>query len=727
MTEEPAGIEDLQSLPFNNPDLPIEERVKDLVSRMTVKEKASQLCHRANEIKRLGVPEYNWWNECLHGVARAGIATVFPQAIGMAATFNVPLIFEIAEVISTEARAKHHEFIRKGEREIYKGLTMWSPNINIFRDPRWGRGQETYGEDPYLTGRMGVAFIKGLQGDDPKYLKCVATPKHYAVHSGPEKDRHHFDAVVSQKDLWETYLPHFKESIVEARAESIMTAYNAVNGEPCIASPTLIQKILREQWGFQGYVVSDCGNARDLYQGHKVVKTAAEASTLAFSTGLDLICGWDAIEGTTDAAVSGMMSEEVMDRCLTRLFTARFKLGMFDPPERVPFAQIPFELNDCEEHRALALRTARESMVLLKNDGLLPLGKNLKTVAVIGPNADVEKTLWANYCGDASRTVTPLQGIHDKATPAATVKFAQGCELTGGDDSGIAEAVELAKNSDVAILVLGLSIELEGEEGKVANSDGGDDRPHLNLPGLQQQLLEAVHATGTPTALVLINGSPMTIGWADENIPAILEAWYPGEEGGTAIADVLWGDYNPAGRLPVTFPKSLDQLPPFTDYSMKGRTYRYMTEEPLYPFGYGLSYTTFEYSNLKYPHQQTEAGQEGKISVDVRNSGERAGDEIVQFYISHKDASVETPIRELRGVERVSLQPGETKTVAFTLTDRQMAIIDNDGKAMLEPGEIAISIGGQQPHTHTQARTGCNVVEGAVRIATEHKAIHLEY
>lgn len=704
---------DLLSMPFMNPDLPIDVRVDDLVSRMSLDEKIAQMLYDAPAIPRLGVPRYNWWNECLHGVARAGVATVFPQAIGMAASWNDELLHKVATAISDEARAKHHEFAAKGDRTIYKGLTEWSPNINIFRDPRWGRGQETYGEDPYLTSRMGVAFVKGLQGDHPHYLKVVATPKHFAVHSGPETMRHHFDAEVSVKDLRETYLPAFHACIKEGKAYSIMGAYNRINGEPCCASKTLLIDILRDEWGFDGYVVSDCGAIHDIHAHHKVTDTPEESAALAVKNGCDLNCG-SVYRSLIGAVEMGLISEEEIDTAVKRLFKARFKLGMFDPPERVPYAQIPYEVNASDEHRALALHMARESIVLLKNESsLLPLSKDLDAIAVIGPNAYSLDVLLGNYFGTPSKYVTAIDGIRQKVSPRTKVLYAQGCELVGRDDywgarstKGFAEAVAAAERADVVVMCLGLSPKLEGEEGEVAASDGGGDRTDIGLPAVQQQLLEAVCATGKPVVLVLFGGSPISITWAEQHVPAILKVWYPGEEGGTAIADVLFGDYNPAGRLPVTVVKSLDQLPPFTDYRMEGRTYRYMKEEPLYPFGYGLSYTTFEYSELSLGSDTIDGGNDLTLSVRVRNAGEIAGDEVVQVYLEDLESSVRRPIRELVGFRRLSLMPNEKKTLSFTISAKQMALIDEQGRRVLEPGRFRIHVGGSQPDERSLVLTG---------------------
>ncbi len=681
---------------YKDPSLPIEKRVDDLVSRMTLAEKVSQMMNAAPAVKRLDIPEYEWWNEALHGVARAGYATVFPQAIGLAATWDTDLMFQVADVISTEARAKHHEFLRNNQHARYQGLTFWSPNINIFRDPRWGRGQETYGEDPYLTSRLGVAFVKGLQGGDPRYLKLVATPKHYAVHSGPEPERHGFDARAAERDLRETYLPAFRATVVEGKAESVMCAYNRTNSEPCCASKTLMTDILRKEWGFNGYVVSDCGAISDIWKGHHFANSEAEASALAVKAGTDLACGRE-YSSLLDAVKNGLISEAEIDVALKRLITARFRLGMFDPAEMVAYARIPFSENDSLAHRALSLKAAHESIVLLKNDAnTLPLKKKIKTIAVVGPNADAPEVLLGNYNGRPSKSVTPLAGIKNAVATDTKVLYALGATLTG--ETQIDEAVSVAKQADVVVMVLGISAALEGEEMKV-DIEGfrGGDRTEIGLPKGQEALLKAVNATGKPVVLVLLNGSALAVNWANDHAPAILEAWYPGEEGGKAIADVLFGDYNPGGRLPVTFYKSVDQLPPFTDYSMQGRTYRYFKGEPLYPFGFGLSFTKFKYSNLKLSTNTIKAGENATITAEVRNVGDLAGDEVVQLYVTDVAASVPVPIRSLAGVKRLFLEPGEKQSVSFTLTPRQMSIIDDQGRRVIEPGEFLLSVGGKQP------------------------------
>lgn len=711
---------------FRQPDRPLEERIADLLQRLTLEEKISQMIYHSSAIPRLGIPEYNWWNECLHGVGRAGVATVFPQAIGMAATFNVPLIKKAAEIIADEARAKHHEFVRQGDKSIYKGLTFWSPNINIFRDPRWGRGQETYGEDPYLTARMGVAFVEGLQGDHPKYLKTAACAKHFAVHSGPENLRHSFNAKVSRKDLFETYLPAFRALVKEAKVEAVMGAYNRTNGEPCCASPTLLQEILRDAWGFTGHVVSDCGAIADFHLHHKVTSTPVQSAALAVNNGCDLNCG-KVFFALKEAVEEGLISEETIDRSLARLLRTRFKLGMFDPPEAVPYTQIPYEIVACPEHRAHARQVARESMVLLKNEhNLLPLPADLNSIAVIGPNAASQKVLLGNYFGTSTQLVTALDGIRNRVSPGTKVWYAEGCHLFSTEHSywgntptaGFAEAIAAAERSDAVIMCLGISPELEGEEGDAVNSDGGGDRLSLNLPGVQEELLKAIHATGKPIVLVLFSGSPLTVNWAQENIPAIIQAWYPGEEGGNALADIIFGDYNPAGRLPVTFVKSVEDLPDITDYSMEGRTYRYLKKEPLYPFGYGLSYTKFAYANLQVP-ASAEVGSEIEVTVDVTNVGQRAGHEVVQLYVRALEASVTTPIHTLQGFTKVHLQPGEKTQVRFVLNPRQLAVFYEDGSCAVEPGRYRIFVGGCGPDARSTALTGSSPLDAEICLTGE--------
>jgi beta-glucosidase len=701
---------------------PIEERVDDLVSRMSVEEKIAQMGSTAPAIERLGIPQYNWWNEALHGVARAGIATVFPQAIGLASTWNVDLIRRMAEAISDEGRAKHHEAACSGRREPYTGLTFWSPNINIFRDPRWGRGQETYGEDPYLTSRLAVSFVQGLQGDDPRYLKTVATPKHFAVHSGPEARRHSFDAAVSQRDLQMTYLPAFKACITEAKAHSIMGAYNRVNGEACCASLTLLQDILRDEWGFEGYVVSDCGAINDIYAHHGVADSAAHAAAMAVKAGCDLECC--ATYGIPceytdigEAIEQGLLAEEDLDRSVKRLFTARFRLGMFDPPDQVPYRQIPFDVVDSPEHRELALEVARQSLVLLKNqDNLLPVDRNtLNSIAVIGPNADETLVLSANYFGTASDPVSVLAGIRDLVAPGTEVSYARGCGIVGSSQAGFDAAVKAVRDSELAVVVVGLSQQLEGERGQEEGNPPGvrsaGDRRTLDLPGTQEQLLQAVYETGTPVVMVLMNGSALSINWAAEHVPAILEAWYPGQAGGTAVAEALFGLTNPGGRLPVTFYRSVEELPPFDDYSMENRTYRFFAGRPLYPFGYGLSYTTFAYSNLQILPEVACLGESVSVQVEVQNTGQCLGDEVVQLYLKDVEASWPVPQLQLQGFARFRLAPGERQTVQFSLSAEQMSLVDDSGEWIQEPGVFKVWVGGQQPNQEI-GHGSANVLEG---------------
>ncbi len=836
--------------PYLNPALPTNERVNDLISRMTLEEKASQLVNQARAVPRLNIPAYDWWSEGLHGVAFAGTATVFPESIGLSATWDTDLLHQVATVIGTEARAKHHEAVRQGKRKIFYGLTFWSPNINIFRDPRWGRGQETFGEDPYLTSRMGVAFVTGLQGDDPKYLRVVSTPKHYAVHSGPEPSRHVFNAVVSRHDMEDTYLPAFRATVTEGKAGSVMCAYNRVNGEPACANRFLLERKLRGEWGFHGYVVSDCDAVADIQRGHHFTKTLEEAAAISLKRGTDLECadylghpaGNEDYVKYINAVRQGLLSEKDVDEALRRLFRARFQLGMFDPPAMVPYAQTPYSENDSEEHRALALKAARESMVLLRNNGVLPLHDNVKKIAVIGPLANSTRVLLGNYNGTPSRSTTALQGIQ-RQFPKAQVSFIAGThflhspdpvpasmlsvgdgkagtglnaeyfnnkDLTGkpaltrvdkdvnfdfkgspapgidGDnfsarwtgelipessgtynlgvtgDDGFrlyldgkllvqdwskhpahtlmqwvelkkgrrypikleyyqdggsataklvwqqggetpAEALAAAREADVVIAVVGITSDLEGEEMdvKVEGFKGGD-RTSLDLPREEEQLLEQVKASGKPLVIVLMNGSALAVNWANQNADAILDAWYPGEEGGAAIAETLAGSNNPAGRLPVTFYKSVDQLPAFEDYSMKGRTYRYFQGEPLYPFGFGLSYSSFEYSNLTVE----KAARDGSVGVrvEVTNKGQREGDEVAELYISRKNSRYAGPRIALKGFQRIHLNPNEGRQLSFTLSREQLESIDANGRHVYEPGTFSISVGGQQP-TESALRT----------------------
>ena len=688
------------------------QRAQAMVQELTLEEKLGQMLHESVAVPRLNIPAYNWWNECLHGVARAGLATVFPQAIGLAATFNAPGIAQIAGIIADEARAKHHAALKRGYRGQYFGLTYWTPNINIFRDPRWGRGQETYGEDPFLTARMGVAFLQGLQGDNPKYLKVVATPKHFAVHSGPEPLRHGFNAVVSPRDLRETYLPAFKACVQEAGAASVMGAYNRVNGEPCCGSTTLLEKILRQEWGFDGFVVSDCGAICDFHNHHHVTTDGAASAAMAVRAGCELNCGVT-YGHLGDALQRGLITEAEIDRAVVRLLEARLRLGMFDAPRQVPFAKIPLRRVASAAHRQAALTMARESIVLLKNDrAILPLAGTLNSIAVIGPTAHNPEALYGNYTGFARESQTILEGIISAAGAATQVNYVKGCDLAGSRPINTGELSWVIPDADLIIAVLGYTPVLEGEESGDtgdAAADGGGDRLRIGLPGRQLELLQALHATGKPVVLVLTGGSPIEIGWAKDNIPAILMAWYPGERGARAIADVLWGRYNPAGRLPVTFVKSLAQLPPFQDYNMAGRTYRFMTEEPLYPFGYGLSYTTFHYEQLKLSRNTIHPGQSVRAQVQVVNTGQRAGDEVVQLYVRDVQASVPVPRHHLAGFQRVHIRAGQRRIVKFDIGPEHFSAFRDNGEAFIEPGTFLISIGGGQPNAEAAATVSCEL------------------
>lgn len=725
-------VHKLQNTPaYKNKDLSFEERAKDLVSRMTLEEKIMEMLHTAPGILRLDVKPYNWWSEALHGVARAGTATIFPQAIGLAATFDEALLFKIADVISTEGRAKFHEFQRKEDYGIYKGLTFWSPNINIFRDPRWGRGQESYGEDPYLTGRLGVAFVKGIQGDDSKYLKAAACAKHFAVHSGPEADRHEFDAIASEKDMWETYLPAFYELIKEADVEAVMGAYNRTNGEPCCGSKALLVDILRQKWDFKGHVVSDCWAIKDFHETHKVTKTPAESVALAVNMGCDLNCG-NLYPHLLDAIKEGLVTEETIDTSLTRLILTKMKLGLFDDPKDVPFSSIPYELNDCDEHKEFALDVSKKSLVLLKNqDKLLPLNKEkIKSIAVIGPNADSRAALLGNYAGTSSGHITVLEGIRKAVSKDTRVYYAEGCHLYKERyalpeiKSGFAEALSAAERSDVVVMCMGLDASIEGEQGDVSNDYASGDKLHLNLPGLQQALLEEVQKVGKPIILVLLAGSALAVTWADEHIPAIIQGWYPGAEGGSAIASLIFGDYSPSGKLPVTFYRSTEELPDFTDYSMENRTYRYMKNEALYPFGYGLSFTNFEYSNLKLSSEKISVGDSINCTLTVKNAGTFDSDEIVQLYL--KDTTrADAPHWQLAGTKRVSLKQNQEQEVSFTVTARQMAHINDKGECLLGSGKFTLFVGGSQPDERSKKLTGSTPIQTSFEVVGEMQ--HIPY
>jgi beta-glucosidase len=679
---------------YTDPSQPLDKRVADLVARMTLEEKASQMLNASPAIDRLDIPEYNWWNECLHGVARAGVATVFPQAIGLAATFDVDLIFRVATAISDEARAKYHLAQSLGNRGIYKGLTFWTPNVNIFRDPRWGRGQETYGEDPFVTTQIGLALVKGLQGDHPKYLKVAACVKHFAVHSGPESKRHGFNAEVSLKDLHETYLPAFK-ALVDAGVEAVMGAYNRTNGEPCCGSKLLLVDILRNTWKFDGHVVSDCGAIDDFHNHHKITSSPEESVALAVKNGCDLNCGCT-YKYLVNAVKQGLLDEKTIDQSVTRLFKTRFKLGMFDPPEAVPYTQIAPEVINCDRHRQLAREAAAKSIVLLKNQhDLLPLKKTYKKIVVLGPNAANIHALLGNYYGLSKHYVTLLEGITNKIQESTTVEYRMGCLLDRPNAKGINWSVFEARDSELVIAVFGLDSSLEGEEGDAIASDEAGDRTRIRLPQWQEEYLREVKATGTPVVLILAGGSPIAI--PEDIADAILFIWYPGEEGGNAVADILFGDVAPCGRLPITFPKSLDQLPPYEDYALQGRTYRYSSAEPLFPFGFGLSYTTFAYHSLRLSTATINAGENLQVEVSVTNTGDRDAEDVVQLYLTDLQASVAVPFYALKGFRRVCLQAQETKLLTFTITPEMMIVIDQQGRSVIESGEFRVTVGGSSP------------------------------
>ena len=686
---------------------------KELVSQMTVEEKLSQMLYASPAIERLHIPAYNWWNEALHGVARAGVATVFPQAIGMAASFDPDFLYRIADVVSTEGRAKFQQFSDRGDRDIYKGLTFWSPNINIFRDPRWGRGHETYGEDPYLTAELGMSYIRGLQGDDPEHLKAAACAKHFAVHSGPEALRHEFDAQVSEHDLYDTYLYAFSRCVREAGVEAVMGAYNRVNGEPACGSRRLLKDILRGEWQFEGHIVSDCWAVNDFHLHHGVTKTAAESAAMAVNNGCDLNCG-NAYLHLGTALAQGLISEETVTEAVERLMEVRIRLGMMDD-EPSPYANKKKKKVECKEHTELSVEAARRSIVLLKNkDQMLPLNKKeIHTIAVIGPNANSRDALVGNYMGTSSRYITPLEGIQQYVGDEVRVLYAQGCHLYKDKVEGLAEpkdrfqeAVLAAEQADAVVLCLGLDATIEGEEGDAGNEYASGDKPDLKLPGLQQELLETIVAAGKPVILVLLAGSAMDVSWADEHVEAILDAWYPGARGGRAIAEAIFGEYSPSGKLPVTFYANTEQLGDFTDYSMSNRTYRYTNARVLYPFGYGLSYSQVEYSQAALSQTECEVKDNITVQAKVTNRGSYPVEESVQVYIRHEDRQSYEPGFQLKGLCHLTLEPGETKLAEVVLKTRDFAVITEDGTCVIRPGDYQISIGGSQPDARSEALTG---------------------
>lgn len=689
-----------------------EERAAHLVDQMTVEEMASQLRYDAPAIERLHIPAYNWWSEGLHGVARAGTATVFPQAIGLAATFDPVLIEKIGDTIATEARAKYNAASAHGDRDIYKGLTIWSPNVNIFRDPRWGRGHETYGEDPYLTSRLGESFVKGLQGDGP-YLKTAACAKHFAVHSGPEKERHHFDARATRKDMWETYLPAF-QACVEAGVESVMGAYNRTNGEPCCANTYLMEEVLRGKWHFEGHYVSDCWAIKDFHENHKVTRNAEESAYLALEKGCDLNCGCTYRE-IMPAYKKGDMSLSLIRRAAIRLFTTRFLLGMFDKTE---YDEIPYETIACKEHLALAKKAAEESIVLLKNDGILPLKKKKgMTIGVIGPNADSREALIGNYHGTPPRYITVLEGIQDYLGEDGRVLYAQGCHLyrdreeaLAQPDDRISEAVSCAEHADVVVLCLGLDETLEGEEGDTGNSYASGDKLDLLLPPPQQRLLEAVAKTKTPFIVCLLAGSAMDLNFADQEAAAILQAFYPGAEGGREVARLLFGEYSPSGKLPVTIYRDLTEMPAFTDYTMQGRTYRYLTKKPLYPFGYGLTYSDCVINEIQPEKDYTyeDAVKDGlEIKVHVENRGSYDTEEVLQGYVKVQSPN-EVLHPKLGAFARIHLKAEEEQWISLHISKTAFSTVSEDGERVYDGKNAQIFIGFGQPDERTAELLGIN-------------------
>lgn len=709
--------------------LSFKERSKDLVSRMTLEEKVFQTLHKAPAIKHLHVKAYNWWSEALHGVARAGVATVYPQAIGLAATFDEDFIEKLADTISTEGRAKFNMQQEFGDLDIYKGLTFWAPNVNIFRDPRWGRGHETFGEDPYLSGRLGTRFIKGIQGDDERYLKAAACAKHFAVHSGPEDVRHSFNAEVSQKDLYETYLPAFKSCVVEGNVEAVMGAYNRTNGEPCCGSKTLLQDILRGEWKFDGHVTSDCWAIKDFHEHHKVTATPVESVAMAMNAGCDLNCG-NIFGNLLYAVRDGLVTEETIDQALIRLFVTRMKLGMFDTTHPNPFNHIGYEEVDSYKHRELNLQAAKKTIVLLKNENnILPLDKSkLKTIGVIGPNANNRKALVGNYEGTSSEYITILEGIKDYVEEDVRVFYSEGCHLFKEKISGLserndrlAEVKAVAALSDVVIACLGLDPGLEGEEGDQGNEFASGDKPNLNLPGIQGEILEELYNCGKPVILVLLSGSALAVPWADEHIPAIVQGWYPGAKGGRAIAEVLFGEYSPEGKLPVTFYRTTEELPEFTDYSMKDRTYRYMTREALYPFGYGLSYTKFKTENHTVSKQKLVSGEEVICSAQIQNIGQYDGAETIQVYV--KSGIEGAPNYQLKGLKKVFLKQGEKETVTITLREKDFALYNEAGQLVLHKGEYRVYIGTSLPDNRSIALGKEKPYEAVIVYAGEDKVL----
>jgi beta-glucosidase len=689
---------------FRDPKQPLSARVNDLIKQLSLEEKAQQMLDQSPAIPRLGIPAYSWWNEALHGVGRSAPATVFPQAIGLGATFDDDLALREATAISDEARAVYNAAIAKNHYVKYGGLTFWTPNINIFRDPRWGRGQETYGEDPTLTSRMGVAFVKGLQGNDPKYLKVAACAKHYAVHSGPEKLRHEFNAEASPQDLRETYLPAFKALVKDAKVEAVMCAYNSTNGEPCCGNEFLLDQVLRKEWGFRGHVVSDCGALDDLYQGHKVVKNKTEAAALALSRGVDLNCG-DTYTKLPDAVRQGLLKETQVDSALAILLRTRFKLGLFDGQNATPYDKLGPEVVNSATHRALAKEVALKSMVLLKNNGVLPLRPDLGKYFVTGPNATSVEALLGNYYGVNGQMSTILEGLVSAVQPGSQIEYKQGILLDRPNINPIDWTTGEAQTTDAILVVLGITGVLEGEEGESIASAHTGDHLDYNLPQNQIDFLKKLRqGSKTPIIAIVTGGSPMNLSEVHELADAVLLTWYPGEEGGNAVADLVFGKASPSGRLPVTFPKSLAQLPAYESYGMKGRTYRYLDAEPMYPFGYGLSYGKFTYSGVKLSTSKTAKSKPVEVTATVTNTGSKAADDVVQLYLTHPPkAGTQVPRYALKSFKRVNLAPGASTTVTFTLTPEQLALVNAQGQHVQPSGSVTVWVGGSLPSARSLA------------------------
>ena len=686
-------------------------RAQELVAQMTLEEKIMQTIYQSPAIERLGIKAYNWWNEALHGVARAGTATVFPQAVGMAAAFDEDLMEQVGDAVSTEARAKFAMQQEGDDKDIYKGLTFWAPNVNIFRDPRWGRGHETFGEDPYLTSRLGVRYIMGLQGHDENYLKSAACAKHFAVHSGPEDVRHSFDARVSEQDLRETYLPAFQACVQEAGVETVMGAYNRTNGEPCCGSGRLLKEILRQEWGFEGHVTSDCWAVKDFHEYHGVTATPVESVSLAMNNGCDLNCGTLFLY-LKQAVEEGMVDEKRIDEAVVNLFTSRMKLGVFDEKGANPYDNIPYTVVDSPEMRRMNEQVAERCVVLLKNENqTLPLQKDkIRTIGVIGPNADNRRALVGNYEGTASRYVTVLEGIQDYVGDDVRVLYSEGCHLYKNRTSGLAQENDRAsevrgvcRESDVVIAVMGLDASLEGEEGDTGNEYGSGDKPNLDLPGLQRDILKIAKESGKPVILVLLTGSAMAVTWEDENLDAIVQGWYPGAQGGAAIARILFGDANPEGKLPVTFYRTAEELPAFEDYSMKGRTYRYMKQDALYPFGYGLSYTDYTYADAMLVSDDIRGEKGVVLQAQVTNAGAVDGIETVQVYVGLEREDAPNP--QLKKIVKVPLKAGETKKIEAVLPREAFMLYDEKGEHVLNPGTYHIYVGGSQPDARSRELT----------------------